>query len=408
MGRPRIGSIIWLLVLLLAAPAKAEDQFSILALTNAKVIDGVSDRPIRAATVIVRDGEITSVTTGRPQIPPGAAVIDLTGKWLLPGLIDAHVHLPDMAAARRAVASGVTTVRTGGGDHFLDVGIRELNHAGVSDLPDVVAAGYQVVRRPAELFFVDFPKLNNLMNGISGPVQVGTIVAALAGRGANVIKVLATERLGLPETDPHRRMLSDEEIAAAVEAARKAGIPVMAHAHSDDGIVAAVRAGARSIEHGSLASQATISLMRQRGTFLVPTVAGLIRNQTVGGPRRSPIVAARMRQMLPHVQATIARARKAGVRIAAGSDDQYSEPFRLQDEVAELVRQGLSPMEGIKAATSLAAECLLVHDRTGAIKPGLEADLLVLGSDPILDIRALKDVVAVVNNGKVAVDRLTQ
>jgi imidazolonepropionase-like amidohydrolase len=282
--------------------------------------------------------------------------------------------------------------------------IRELNHAGVADLPDVVAAGYQVVRQLPELFFVDFPHLHQLMNGVSGPAQVTTTVEALAGRRVNVIKLLATERLGLPETNPRRRMLADEEIEAAMSAARKNGIPVMAHAHSDDGIAAAVRAGARSIEHGSLASGRTISLMRERGTFLVPTVASLARNQTIGGPRKSPVVAARSREFLPHVRTLIAKARRAGVRIVAGSDERYAESYPLQDEVAELVHAGLTPMEAIKAATSVAAECLLVHERTGAIRPGLEADLIAVAADPTNDVGALKNILLVVNNGKVALD----
>jgi imidazolonepropionase-like amidohydrolase len=121
------------------------------------------------------------------------------------GLIDAHVHFADLTAARVALTSGVTTVRTGGSvDRLLDMGVRELNHAGIVTVPDVVAAGYAVVRQLPDTFFLVFPKMIDLMQGVRGPDNVRRVVRALAERGANVIKILATERNGLPDTDPRR------------------------------------------------------------------------------------------------------------------------------------------------------------------------------------------------------------
>src|SRR5262245_61422447 len=150
-----------------AARQSRTDLKGSFVITHANVIDGVSSAPIKDATVIVREGKIEKVATGNLEVPEGTAVIDLKGKWLLPGFVDAHAHLADMSAARRALASGATTVRCLGVNHFVDIGFRELNHAGVADLPDVVAAGYHVRPRPAEEFFLDMPKMRDLMNGVS-------------------------------------------------------------------------------------------------------------------------------------------------------------------------------------------------------------------------------------------------
>ena len=182
---------------------------SYLVITHANVIDGVSDAPLRDATVIVRDGRIENVVTGRAELPSGATVLDLKGRWLLPGFVDAHAHLADMSAARRALASGATTVRCLGVNHFADIGFRELNHAGVADIPDVVASGYHVRPRPAEEFFLDMPKMKDLINGVNGTESVRRMVRAMIERGVDVIKIMATERAGLPDTDPRKRVFTE-------------------------------------------------------------------------------------------------------------------------------------------------------------------------------------------------------
>jgi hypothetical protein len=116
---------------------------------------------------LIRDGRIESIITGKGEPPSGATTLDLKGRWLLPGFVDAHAHLADLTAARRALASGATTVRCLGVNHFVDIGIRELNHGGAGDIPDVVAAGYHVRPRPAEEFFLNTPKMKDLMGGVS-------------------------------------------------------------------------------------------------------------------------------------------------------------------------------------------------------------------------------------------------
>ena len=352
----------------------------------------------------MRDGKIVSVAATSPNIPRGATVLDLKDRWLLPGLIDAHVHVDD-DGARVALESGVTTVRTGGGE----VSRREQHRAGVATLPDVVASGPQAVRQPGQRFFQEFPQLADMKDGVRGPDHMRRVVRALIDSGVDVIKIRATERAGLPEADPRRRTFTDEELVAATDAATLAGRAVMAHAHGDEGASAAVRAGVRSIEHGTYLSDSTLSLMKARGTFFVPTIIVGERYAAMGGPGPEPnaIVADRARAMLPFVRAVTTKALKMGVRIVAGSDNTYkNKKYGLQDELMELGRVGLSPMAAIKAATSVAAECLMIQARTGAIRPGLEADLIIVERDPTADLEALRDVLFVLNDGKIVINRL--
>ncbi|MEK6407221.1 MAG: amidohydrolase family protein [Acidobacteriota bacterium] len=381
---------------------------NVLVITHANLIDGFSAAPIRDATVIVRDGRIESVVTGKAELPPGATVMDLNGKWLLPGFVDAHAYLADTSAARRALASGATTVRCLGVNHFVDIGIRELNHAGVSELPDVVAAGYHVRPRPAEEFFLDTPKMRDLMTGVAGTQNVRRLVRAMIDRGVDAIKIMATERAGLPDTDPRKRVFTDEELAAAVDEARKSGVYLAAHAHGDEGAAAAVRAGVRSIEHGTYLSDQTLMMMKERGTYLVPTIATVLDLIDPGGDYDNPILSVRGRAMLPRLRETAAHAWKMGVKIVAGTDTGYgpASSRRIPHEILELVNIGMPPMDAIKAATSVAAACIGVDKRTGSIKPGMEADFIALERDPLADITAIQDVIVVINNGKVAVNRL--
>jgi imidazolonepropionase-like amidohydrolase len=267
-------------------------------------------------------------------------------------------------------------------------------------VPDVVAAGYQIVRQPPETFFMVFPEMIDLMGGIRGPNDVRRMIRALAYHRVNVIKILATERNGVPGTDPRRRILTDEELAAATDEAKLAGLAVMAHAHGDEGAAAAVRAGVRTIEHGTYLSDQTLVLMKERGTYLVPTFTTTMRE---GG---DPIVAARQRANIPRKRAMTIRALKLGVKVVAGTDIEYDDKYRLQDEMAEFVRLGLSPMAAIRSATSVAAESLTIDTRTGSIRPGLEADLIVIEGDPTADIEAVRDVLMVVNDGKITINRL--
>jgi imidazolonepropionase-like amidohydrolase len=383
--------------------ALASPPIEKLVFEHVNLIDGVSPQVLRDVTVVVQGGRIGSVASATAQESAGTRVIDLRGRWMLPGLIDMHAHLRDLASARAALRSGVTTVRSLGSGHFVDVGIRELHAAGAPDLPHVVAAGYHIRHRMAQEFFVDTPKLWPMMGGLSGDADVRSAVRALADRNVDVIKVMMTERAGMPDADPLKRELTDLELAAAIAEAKSAGLPVAAHAHTDESGRAAVLAGVRTIEHGTLLSEETLALMRERGTCLVPTISFWQDMLDAGGDYDHPILTARAEEMLPRVQNATALAWKLGVAVAAGSDMRYatSNTRQVADEVAELIGAGLPPMDAIKAATSIAAMCLYLETITGAVRPGLEADLVVLERDPLLDIDALRDVVLVVNDGAI-------
>jgi imidazolonepropionase-like amidohydrolase len=263
--------------------------------------------------------------------------------------------------------------------------------------------------RPADAFFLDVPQLADLMaGGVTGAENVRRMVRALIARGADEIKIMATERAGLPDTDPRKRVYSEAELAAAVDEAKKAGRGVAAHAHGDEGAAAAVRAGVRTIEHGTYLSDETLTLMKARGTCFVPTIATVIDLIDPSGDYDNPMLSVRGRAMLPRVRDAARRASRMGVKVVAGTDTDYGprSTRRVPDEVAELVQVGMSPMDAIKSATSVAAQCLGVDQRTGTVRAGFEADLVAVDRDPLADVGALRDVVLVVNNGRVAINRL--
>ena len=403
-----IGFVFFLALQPMFTPVAAQTPSEVLVFTRANVIDGIAGHPLRNMTVVARDGRIERVSPTPILAPAGARVIDLNGRWLLPGLIDAHVHLRDLASARMALRSGVTTARSMGVNHFADIGIRELHRVGAPDVPDIVAAGYHVRRRLADEFFLDAPHLHSLMRGISDPEDVRLAIRSMVGRQVNVIKVMATERAGLPETDFLRRVLTDDELTTAVAEATQAGIAVAAHAHSDEGARAAVRAGVRSIEHGTLLSDTTLAMMKERGVCFVPTTTFWLDMLHPGGEYDNPALAARARAMLPRLREATRAAWTMGVKVAAGSDMRYDPAggLHVTDEIAALVESGMPPMSAIQSATSIAAECLGIERRTGAIRAGLEADLIVVDGDPLAEIIGLRKVVLVVNDGSVAVDQL--
>ncbi|MFN0111667.1 MAG: amidohydrolase family protein [Blastocatellia bacterium] len=389
-----------------AAEKQAPQTFTeILALTHANVIDGVSAQPLRDATVIVRAGRIESVTPGSASTPVNATVIDLQERWLLPGLIDAHTHIADLTAARAALASGVTTARNMGIPHFVDIGMRQLHRAGRADLPEILSAGYHLYPQPAEGLFLDFPQFHDLMAGLSGVENLRRVTRAQIERGVDFIKVNATDRAGQPHSDPRKQLYSEAEMAAIVEEARRANIFVAAHAHGDEGASAAVRAGVRSIEHGTYLSEATLEQMKQRGVYLTPTIATMAEMLE---PRNGATLQLRGKHMVPRLREATALAWRKGVKLLVGTDTDYgaTSNFRMAHELMELQSAGVTPMATLQAATSAAAECFGLEKRTGAIKAGLEADLIVVERSPLHQLGNLQDVLLVINNGRVAINRL--
>ncbi len=384
-------------------------QNGTLVLTNANVLDGVSDQIIQNATVVIANGKIQSISTEPVKPPQGATVLNLKGKYLMPGLIDAHVHIRSFADGKRALMSGVTTARSMGVAHFIDVGMRELSRKGAVDMPEMLAAGYHVRHTPDDAFFMDEPDMAGLMkNGVKTETEVRKMTQVMVDHKVDWIKVNATARAGLAETDPREPYYNEAQMRAIVETGAKANIPVAAHAHGDEGARAAVLAGVKSIEHGTYLSEETLKIMAEKDVFLVPTMA-VVRDLTVpGGDYDIPALEIRGKHMLPRIQETVANAVKLGVKIVAATDTGYGPTgvLRLSQEMEELANAGLSPLQVIQSATSLAAELLRIQDRTGKIAPGMEADILVVERNPLEYLKAVHDPLLIVNNGMVVLNRL--
>lgn len=380
-----------------------------LVLQGANIIDGKSTQITPNRTVIIKDAKISKIQEAGESIPKAAKIINLNGRYLMPGLIDAHVHIRSFAAAETALRSGVTTVRSMGVAHFTDVGMRELAKKGTLQAPEFLAAGYHVRPTPDDGFFLNFPELSHLMEkGIKGEEAIRRMAEALVSKKVDWIKTNATARAGLPQTDPREPYYTEEELSILVKVGAEHGIPVAAHAHGDEGGRAAVLAGVKSIEHGTYLSEETLKLMLDRGTYLVPTIAIVTDLVAPGGDYDQPLLEVRGRHMLPRIRETASKAYKMGVKIIASTDTGYNpnSVMRLGLELEELVNIGMSNAEAIMAATSVAADFLEIADHTGHIAEGMDADLLILERNPLEDIKAIHDPLMVVNNGQVIVNRI--
>ena len=394
-------------LLVAAVPSGAQQPAAAtLAITRANVVDGVTDTRIFNATILVRDGRIVSIRAGGP-VPAGATVLDAAGRWIAPGMIDVHTHIASLASARRAIDAGVTTVRSASVPAFQDVVMRDQARAGQIVAPDILATGVFVTPQLGETILAD-ARLGVLAGGVQTPEELKLVVRVNADRGVNWIKTRGTERAGLPETDPRQQTYTEAQLRAIVEEATARRIPVMAHAHGDEGAYAAVAAGVRSIEHGTYLSDSTLQLMRAKGTWLVPTLSTIVDLTTPGGDYDNPVLVLRGQHMAPRIEETIRHAHALGVRIAAGADTDYgpSSVTRISHEVIRFVALGMTPLEALTTATSGAAELLGVGDRTGRIAVGYEADLILVERDPLLEPTTLQDVLVVVTNGRVVRNRL--
>ncbi len=407
---PRLAASL-LLSASLAGPAAAQD----LDLVGATVIDGTGAAPRPGATIRIRNGRIVSIDTESSAIPPpGGRTIDLGGRPVLPGLVDAHTHIDGPDAARVALESGVTTARVLGDMYLQAVGTRDLIRAGHAPGPDLIVSSSIIRPKPGVAFYQAYPQFGAHLSGeLRGPDTIAAVVRAMLARGVDVIKVGASERAGLASTDPRRPELTEQEMRAAVDAARAGGRHVAAHAHGTSGVRAAVRAGVRSIEHGTYVDDETLAEMKTRGTFFVPTLAVM---SPLGDPRGNSAddVALQIRthHMMAPLRAAVRKAKSLGITIAAATDGTYADGddsgrIRVAHDVEQLVHHcGFTPLEAIIAATANGARVLDVADRTGTLRPGLEADLIVLDRNPLDDVTALFEPLLVVSDGRVVVSRL--
>ncbi len=378
------------------------------AFTHANLVDVRAGTVIPDATLVVRDGKIVSVASG--AVPAGAKVYDLGGRFVVPGLIDAHTHLETLRAARTALESGVTTVRSAGVSSYVDVGLRELARKGAIAGPDVLAAGYHARPVLADGAFLDHPELSDLMTtGVATIDALRRVVRANMAREVDVIKVLATERAGTADTDPRKQVYTEEELRAVVQEAAAKNLPVLAHAHGAEGALAAVKAGVRSIEHGTYLTDEALHLMKEKGTYFVPTYATVIDLLEPGGDYDDRDLHLRAGHMLPRLKETVIRAHRLGVTVVTGADTSYGpgSVTRIAQEIAAFVDFGFTPADALRAATTLAAECLRLEKTTGALERGLDADLIVVERNPLEQIGTLGDVLFVMSNGRVGLNRLS-
>ncbi len=409
-----------LLLALLAADTPFASAQDPVALIHANVVN-VRDGTVREnVTVLLRDGLIASIDPAGSPVPAGARVLDVRGRHVIPGLVDAHVHVTNSRSLKTALESGVTTVRSAGGAMWLDVGLRELVKKGALTGPDVVAAGYHIRGGLSEdAFLVDpslpldllgaAPTVDALRAVVRANVQHGVDWIKTIQHGVDWIKTMGTERAGLPDTDPRKQMFTEEELRAVVEEARAGDVPVMAHAHGAEGALAAVKAGVRSIEHGTYLSEEALQLMARQGIYYVPTIDIVYDLAAVGGDYDNRDLLLRGRHMLPRLRETIARAHALGVRIVTGADTGYGPQSmaRVSGEILRLIDVGLPPLAALQAATITAAEMLRMERRIGVVEAGYEADLVVVERNPLVDPGTLRDPLLVVSNGRIGLDRLS-
>ena len=377
-----------------------------LALINANVVNVRDGRIVPNATIVMRSGRLESVGSG--PAPAGVRTLDVRGKYVMPGLIDAHTHASEQAAFRRALESGVTTVRSAGVSFYVDVGFHELVKKGAVAGPDVVTAGYHVRPQIAAEAFLSDPPYSDLMAGVTTIDRMRRAVQMNLAHGVDWIKILATERAGTAETDPRKQVYTEDEIRAIVQEAATKNVPVEAHAHGDEGAMAAVKAGVRSIEHGTYLSDATLQLMKEKGAYFDPTYTTVIDLTDAGGDYDVPALRIRGQHMLPRLREAVIRAHKMGVKIVTGGDTGYGPGSltRIGQEMTHFVEMGFTTLEAIQSATTVNAEMLRLEKSIGVVEAGYEADLIAVEKNPLENITTVQDPVLVISNGRVAVDRL--
>ena len=377
-----------------------------IVLFNVNVIDGLNSTVQEDMMVFISNRKIESIKNIGSK-PKGYKEIDLNGMYLLPGFIDAHTHISSLDAAKRALQSGVTTARSASTSSFQDVSIREMVKARKLVGPDMIASGIFVTPNLGETILADV-RLANLVNGVNKENELRKLVQINADRGVDFIKTRGTERAGLPYTDPRKQTYTEKQLSIIVNEANKYNIPVMAHAHGDEGGYAAVKAGVRSIEHGTYLSKRTLSLMKEKGTYLVPTFTTVVDLTEPGGDYDNPVLFIRGQHMLPSLESTVKTAYKMGVKIATGADTRYgpNSTTRVGMEITNFVDLGMKPIDAIRSATIIGAELLMIADKTGTIEVGKEADLIVVTKNPLKNIRTIQDIVFVMSNGEIALKRI--
>ena len=405
---------------------------------NGVLIDGRGGAPIPDAAVLVEDNRIRAAgaAVGVPRSAGDVTLLDAQGGYILPGFIDTHVHvmtesidiLKDMQTPfsmrfynainhlRRTLEAGLTSVRDAGG---ADAGVKRAVETGVIAGPRLqisisaltITGGHGDGWMLSGSEYEMFPAYPGMPDGkADGLGEVRKKVREMLRAGADIIKIHATGGVLSPTDHPEFTQYSPEELDVIVrEAAYRRGIKVMAHAQGAEGVKNAVRAGIHSIEHGIYLDDEAIELMLEHGTFLVPTLLAPLAVVEAGEEGGMPDYGLRKaREAMEIHNDSIARAHKAGVKIAMGTDAGVMPHGTNLRELGLMVNIGMTPMEAIVATTRVAAECLGWQDRVGTVEAGKLADIVIARQDPLTDIRSLEkleNIAVVMQDGKVVKDR---
>ena len=416
--------ILFLPVVFLAVSANAEQ----VLLKAQAYVDVAQGKLVTPAEILVEDGVIVSINTG--NWPTGVETVDLGSKILLPGLMDMHVHLDlDFEAANFGIVvtessseaalrgaknaeltlmAGFTTVRNVGQVHpsldLIDVALARASDEGWIKAPRIIPAGHMItiLGGHGDLAMAEGLSEGMLELGPEYGVVSGVDDAVKATRfqikhGAKVIKIHATAGVMSLEEAVGLQQLSDAEMRAIVEEAQRHEVPVAAHAHGTDGIKAAIRAGVSSIEHGSILDDEAIQMMIRNNVFLVPT-NGLM--DLINFEKLDPRKRAKAEYVEPLADQSLVAAIKAGVKVALGTDAPLIPHGMNAYEVVKMTEQGMSPLEAIRSATTVAAELVGV-EKLGEIKEGWHADIIAVDANPLEDISSLLSVTFVMKAGTV-------
>lgn len=377
-----------------------------IAFVDGRVVVG-NGRVLERASVLVEGERIVKVAAKNFKPPQDCQRISLKERTLLPGFIDAHVHLcldgsPDpMAAflntplvisilkaanfARQTLMAGVTTIRDMGAKDGIDLGLRQAICAGLVPGPRMLVSGQLICMTGGHGW--------QLGREANGPAEVRKAAREQIKAGADIVKLMATGGVLTPAVEPGSEQLTEAELRAGVEEAHKAGKKTATHAMGTKGILNALRAGIDSIEHGVYLDEEAVELMKKRGVPLIPTLAALCQIESKGLKAGIPAFAVeKTLKVKPFHLASIRLARKAGIAVAMGTD--AGTPFNLHgDNLQELKllvqHSGFSSLEAIEAGTRVSARVLGLEKDLGTIEEGKLADLVALDGNPLDDIEIL-------------------